>query len=460
MPLIRPVCAITYAAQNGCTDVSPLIAPPYDVLDEAAKKRLLDTDRHNIVDIDLPHLPAKTVGPDITYQNANRTFRRWLDEGVLVRRRHPAVFVYQQTYTAPHGDGKPFKRLGLMANLALQPFGRSLQESHGAIFPHEQTFSGPKEDRMKLMCATGAQLSPIFGLYSDPNASVYGLLSQVVKRGRATLEGQTSHDGVRHELWAVEEPDQIAQFCQALTGTDVFIADGHHRYTTALNYRQRLIDAGRLSSEVSDHPVNECLFVLVAMQDPGMIVLPTHRVLGGMQGFTTEKLAHVAQDQLRITPFTGGDLAALEAALPHNGPHAMGLYDPARPDGPMAIATTVQDDPLAQWYATHSNAWRQLDVAILQHLIVERICQPRFCSGQGQVTWKFPHSLAQLKADTESDGFQLGLVMQPTPLESVRLISQAGELMPQKSTFFYPKLATGLVIHSLEPIDGATTAGR
>lgn len=453
MPVIRPIQAIQYTTESHA-DVSPLIAPPYDVLDELARRQLLETHRHNIVAIDLPHLPTKTVGPDAVYQQADRTYRQWLQEGVLVRQRDPAVFVYQQTYKAPSGDGKPLKRCGLMAAVAIQPFGRSPQQGRGAIYPHEQTFSGPKEDRMKLMCATRAQLSPIFGLYWDPDTHVHTLLRGVIDNGPATLYGQTDNDGVHHELWTVNDADQIAQFSHALAGLDVFIADGHHRYTTAMNYRQRLIDAGQLSATASDHPANFCLFMLVAMQDPGMIILPTHRVLGGMTGFTLEKLAHAAEGRLTITPFAGDDLAALEAALGRAGPHAMGLYDRAQSQPRLAIATTVEADPLAESHSHQSRAWRQLDVAILQHLIVEGICQRRFCPRDGQVTWKFPHSLAQLKADAEQDSFQLGMVMQPTPLESVRQVSEAGELMPQKSTFFYPKLATGLVIHPLEPLEG------
>ena len=127
----------------------------------------------------------------------------------------------------------------------------------------------------------------------------------------------------------------------------------------------------------------------------------------------------------------------------------MGLVDPTQTDHPLAIATTDQEDPLADLYPDRSMAWRQLDVAILQHLIVERLCQPQFCPPGHEVGWKFPHSLSELRADTQSEGFQLGVVMQPTPLESVRQVSEAGELMPQKSTYFYPKLATGLVIHPL-----------
>lgn len=442
MPQIQPIRAIIFQTPAE-GNLSSKIAPPYDVLDEAGKAALLARDPANIVAIDLPHLPAKTVGPDETYARAGELYRRWLTQGVLKQTSKPALFVYQQTYTA---KGRNFQRRGLIANVTIQPFGKS-PDGNGGIHPHEQTFSGPKEDRMKLMRATRAQLSPIFGLHSDPENKVHALLTRIVESRKPDLTGTTPGDGVLHEAWTVDDAAGIRPFVEALSNKDLFIADGHHRYTTALNYREALIKAqGTLPA---DHPANFCLFVLIAMQDPGMIVLPTHRVLGGMQGFTFDKFMLAAQGRLKFTPFAGTDVARLEAALPGAGPHAIGVYNPARPENPLWIATTTQPDPLATTHPKQSHAWRQLDVAIVQHLYVEQLCQPTFCGNGQPVQWKFPHTLEEFKADCHRPGFQLGLLVQPTPLESVRLVSEAGELMPQKSTFFYPKLATGLVINPL-----------
>jgi uncharacterized protein (DUF1015 family) len=443
MPQIRPIPAITYAPG----DISTRIAPPYDVLNEASKARLLAQDNRNIVAIDLPHLPAKTVGPDATYEKAGQVYRQWLDLGELYQHDKPAIFAYQQTYSV---KGKTFKRRGLITNIALQPFGPA-SDGKGGVFPHEQTFSGPKEDRLKLMKATQAQLSPIFGLHSDPQNNVHALLSKVIDASRPTFAGTTANDDVLHETWVINDPVVIAQFEQTLAGSDVYIADGHHRYTTALNYRQYLTETqGPLPA---DHPANFCLFVLIAMQDPGMIVLPTHRVLGGMLKFDFRSLVSASNGAIKLTPFPGTgtveDLAKLEAALPSHGPHAIGVYSPADAPSPLAILTTTDPDPLKTISPQQSDAWRQLDVAIVQHLIVEKICQPKLCEGGTTISWKFPHTLEEVKADTETPGYQVALIVQPTPLESVRLVSEANELMPQKSTFFYPKLATGLVINPL-----------
>jgi len=445
MPPIQAMHAITYPFETH-TDLSSVIAPPYDVLSESKKAALMAKSKHNIVAVDLPHLPPKTVGPDEAYQRAGERFRQWLSDRVMVKHETPTLFVYAQRYTV--GD-KTFCRRGLIGNVRIQEFGAG-PEGQGGIWPHEQTFSAAKEDRLKLMRATQAQLSPIFGIFSDPQEEVGGLLQAVMDRGAYSAFGVTDDDGVRHEIWAVTDPDTIRGFEQVLGPKDIYIADGHHRYNTALIYRREQVEHHGLAPEnTGAHPADWCQFVLVSMQDPGMIVLPTHRVLGNMPGFDIDKFKQAAAGKLNVEAFTGDSLEALEAALPDAGPHAMGLYDPANPKHPFYIATTLSDDPLAQSHALQAEPWRKLDVAILQHLVVEQVCEPTFCGGDDKVGWKFPHEIAELKRLADSEDYQLGVVMQPTPLESIRQVSEAGELMPQKSTFFYPKLATGLAVNPI-----------
>lgn len=443
MPEIAPIPAITYPPQpGGPTDLSDRIAPPYDVLTPESKAALLRRSEHNIVAVDLPHLPAKTVGPDETYREAGERFRAWLERGVLARRDQPAIFLYQQTYEV---GGRRYQRRGVIANVRVQPFGPApWGDGRGGIFPHEETFSAAKEDRLKLMRATRAQLSPIFGLFSDPDALIVERIDQIRNGYPPTFRGTTA-DGTLHEVWAVDRPGPIEQLQLALRDKDAYIADGHHRYNTALNYRNE-VAAGAAAG-----PADWCLFVLVSMQDPGMIVLPTHRVLGNMKRFDFDTFVRVAEGRLKIEPVLGKDLPLLEQAVnSYAHPHAIGLYNPANPEAPLHIATVVEPDPLARTHPDRSEAWRQLDVAIVQHLIVEQLCQPNFCEPGEQVAWKFPHALDDLRQLTDGEHYQLGLVLRPTPLDAVRRVSEAGELMPQKSTFFYPKLATGLVINPLD----------
>jgi len=442
MPKIYAIPAIRYVT-TAPENISAFIAPPYDVLDEQSKKHLQSQNPHNIVTIDLPHLPPKTVGPDATYQQAGATYRTWLEQGILERVQSRSYFVYRQTFSIAE---QTFQRLGLIANLLVKPLGTSEQDSSCAIFPHEQTFSAPKEDRLKLTRETRAQLSPIFGLYSDCDGQVGDLINRISNRSSAALWGRTANDGVMHELWAA--PDDTDAVASIWADRDVFIADGHHRYNTALNYQHEQMAANGTISD--SHPANFCMFVLVAMQDPGMTIMPTHRVLGGMKHFTMDSFTAAAAEYLIVEPFAGNNLADLEVALAQAGPHAIGLYHVNAAGRSLAIATTLRPDPLDQIYPQRSKAWRNLDTAIVRHLLVEEICQPNFCEKDREVHWGFPHTLDQIQSLTDGQNFQLGVVMQATTLEAVRLVSTASELMPPKSTFFYPKVATGLVINPLE----------
>lgn len=446
MTQVHPFRAIRYAARG---DVSKRIAPPYDVLDARAKADLLQRDPKNIVGIDLPHVPAKELGPPEVYERAGSAFAAMLQDGTLERRDTPAIFAYRQTFTH---EGRERQRSGMACCLDTLPFG---PRPGGGILPHEQTFGGPKADRLALMRATRTQLSPIFGLHPDEDAGATRILQQVMASRPCDQSAQTA-DGVRHEVWTVEDSPTIDAYAAALSGEDVFVADGHHRYNTALNYLAELEATGDLPK---DHPARKTMFVLVGMSDPGLIIGATHRVLGGMSGYSWRAFEDAAKDSLLITP-TGEGPDTLEADMRALGEEigdgcVLGLID--LKTRTCALATTIHADPLAQDFAEKPHAWRQLDVAIVQELVVEKICKARLNAG-ADVKWAFPHSMAEVLAIAQGletgagggAGFaQLAVIVRPTPMEAVREISRAGVLMPQKSTFFYPKLATGLFMHAL-----------
>ncbi|MFG0312944.1 MAG: DUF1015 family protein, partial [Phycisphaerales bacterium] len=239
-----------------------------------------------------------------------------------------------------------------------------------------------------------------------------------------------------------------------LEGEDIFVADGHHRYNTALNYLESLGDVP------ADHPARRTMYVLVSMSDPGLAIGPTHRVLGGMEDYSIEKFIEAAQGILNIEaidndPHTFESQMISLAEREHTA-NVFGIYDYAT--GLCFGAWPAVNDPLDAQFPKQSEAWRTLDVALIQHLIVEEICQPELNNGE-PVKWAFPHSIDEVLAigKGEETGSsiagggkpQLAIIVRPTPLEAVRDISRAGELMPQKSTFFYPKLATGLWVNPL-----------
>lgn len=453
MPTIYPFAAVQFAqafsAKPGHqADLSTLLAPPYDVLDQRGKDALLARNDDNIVAIDLPHLPAKQLGPDAAYQSAALRLRAKLKDGTLARREKPVMFAYRQTFTFA---GKEHRRAGLIATLDVRPFGPS-KDGSGGILPHEQTFSGPKEDRLALMKATAMQLSPIFGLVPDDQHNLTRRLAHICASRPAEVVA-TTDDGTRHEMWCVDGDAMITNLVHDVRGQDVFIADGHHRYTTAINYMNGL---GKLPS---GHAASRCMFVLISMHEPGLVIGPTHRVLAGMKGYSWGAFERAARGHLFMTPVKGG-LGAIESAIKtgakRSGKNCLGLYDFATEKA--YVCTPVDPDPLKKDFAKKPLAWRTLDVAICQHLIVEQICQPKLNAGQ-PVQWAFPHAVSEVAALGRGEqlssgggaGFaaQLAVIVDPTPLTAVREVSRANELMPQKSTFFYPKLATGLALHGL-----------
>jgi uncharacterized protein (DUF1015 family) len=446
MAIIRPLAAVRYPAAQQ----SQLVAPPYDVLSAADKAALLSHNPHNIVAIDLPHIPPKNAGPDAAYVQAGHTLRSWLEDGTLIRDDRPGLYPYLQTYTY---GGVTYRRRGFFCAVKLEEF-----ESGGMIHPHEQTFSGPKEDRLKLMRATHANLSPVFGLFDDPTNDVTDLLFEAVRTtppiAQAELPG--GEGTVKSELWQVLDPAVIRDVVEMMADRHIYIADGHHRYTTCLTYRAE-VSRHRGVPMTSDTLVDYALFAMVAMQDPGLIIWPTHRVVAAeaLENFYLEGLEEAAAPYFDVvdTKLNGDSLAKLEKQLPGFGPHAIGVYDPILDTA--RVLVPKQADPLAAFaddpaLAGKSAEWRALDVAILQHLVFERTLKPNFVPAGREMTWAFPHEAHEVAQMCRGGQYRIGFLLQPTPLTAVRELCNANELMPQKSTFFYPKLATGMVINLLE----------
>jgi uncharacterized protein (DUF1015 family) len=444
MPKVYPFTAIQY--NQGTGDVSALVAPPYDVIGESEKRALLAKSPDNIVAIDLPHTPAKELGPPEAYAGAAERLSTAVASGVLSRRERPAMFVYRQSFNFL---GEHFQRTGMACALETVPLG---PRDGGGVLPHEQTFSGPKEDRLALMKATKSQLSPIFGLHADDSGRATEIVRGVAASRAADMTAELG-DGVTHEVWTVEDEATIRAYDDALAGEDVFVADGHHRYNTAVNYLKHLEETeGKIGP---DHAARRCMFVLVGMSDPGLAIGPTHRVLGGMSGYSIEAFIEAAGDVLDVKEI-GEDPSGIERAMEATGSaNVFGLIDFAT--GRCFTATLKKADPLAESFADKPEAWRKLDVALIQHVIVERVCEPKLNEGK-PVRWAFPHSVEEVLeigrgAETGAGGgsgfAQFAVIVRPTPLEAVREISRANELMPQKSTFFYPKLATGLFVKPL-----------
>jgi uncharacterized protein (DUF1015 family) len=412
MPQAYPFRAIRYQARRFGGDISRLIAPPYDVLDEADRQRLLAGSEHNIVAIDLPHIPPKSAGPAELYQQSAGLLKRWLREGVLTRDAAACIYPYHQRFS--HA-GREYTRRMLIANLRLAAF------SEKTILPHEQTFGGPKEDRLALVKATECQLSPIFGMYSDPANVAGGLVEERTGREpdvRGTLEG------VENRMWVESDAEVIRRVAAAFRDRVIYIADGHHRYGTALLYRDWLSQqlGGKLPD---DHPANFVMFVLCSMEDPGCLILPYHRVLGG----------------INIEEVVAGWAAGTSPAAA--GAADIRLWD-ARSGRETALRFTRREVLHAR-VPDQPGAWYELDYSYLHTYLIDELLA-RALKHSPKVHYVKSEEQARQTA-REQNG--VALLMNATKMAHLRAVSEAGGLMPQKSTYFHPKLATGMTIHSL-----------
>lgn len=425
---IRPFRGIRYGTTTS-RDISSRLAPPYDVLDEADKRALLARSDHNFVAVDLPHVPPKTAGPAKAYAQAAETLERWLGEGTMVRDAQPAFYVYHQSFR--QGD-EQFTRKMFFARLRLVDFGQG-------VFAHEETFGGPKEDRLALTRATRANMSPIFGLYEDAGNRVAKLFSESIPE-QPLAEGQL--DATTNRLWAVTEPSTLDEVQGLMRGRPIYIADGHHRYGTAMLYRDELARQGTLTD---DHPANFVLFVLCAMEDPGLLIFPTHRVLPGLSELTTDVLEGDEKLTVEALDVTAAD--DVEEALAEHGPQAVGFY--ATRDRRFVSVSPAEPAILDSICPDRSEAWRRLGLSFLHYYLIDRVVAPACCEGKKpEISYvKSAGSAIELAEASKGAVF----LMQPTTMAELRAVCSAGDLMPQKSTYFFPKLASGLVIHPLEP---------
>lgn len=434
MAHIRPFTAVRYANRLA-KDLSNLIAPPYDVLNEHGKAALQARHPNNIVTIDLPHLPPKTVGPDSIYEQANLTLHAWLNANILARDPRPALYPYMQTY---EHHGRTFHRRGFFALVRLSPFGQ------GQVVPHERTHAEPIEDRLKLMRFTSAQLSPIFGLFNDPKNEVTNLLYHNIARPICSA----SLDGIRNDLWAVPDAEVETKVIDLFGHKPVYIADGHHRYTTALKYQEEIRQqlGGKLPES---HPANWCLFSLVSMQDPGLLILPTHRLIGGLRSFNAALLAVSIKDHFEMTevPLASDGIAHFaHTTLPKLPPHTLGLFDGTT----RKLYKLYLKDPSVLYHLEpdRSDAWRHLDVAILHSYLLDEVIRPRFSPGH-EPTISYTADPDEIAPQVDGSRYQIALLLQSTPLHALEELGRHNEVMPQKSTYFYPKIATGMVINPL-----------
>jgi uncharacterized protein (DUF1015 family) len=411
-----------------------LLAPPYDVISPAERAELAALDPHNCVRLILPK-DAGGGDSDEKYAHAAADLRTWLEEGVLRRDERPALYRYHQTFTA---EGRTATRKGFICRIRLARFDEKV------VLPHERTLSGPKADRLKLKRACRAHLSQVFGLYSDPARRTDAPFERLESEPPA-LEGTTT-DGVAQRLWRLTDPALQAEVVRALASEKVYIADGHHRYETMLALRDEL----RAEAKSPRSSVEYGTIFLANMDDPGLLVFPTHRVVHGLPAFDAEALVRRAGEFFEVEPAAAKDAPAVRAGLAERGRRAPAFAVAA--GGRLYYLVLRQNAALDRVPALRGPAvLRTLDVTLLHALIIEEILGIDRAAQEKQTNLRYVKDTAHALAEAAAPGVQAVFLMNPTRVEQVKAVADAGEVMPQKSTFFYPKLASGLVINPIVP---------
>jgi uncharacterized protein (DUF1015 family) len=406
-------------------------AQPYDKITDELREKYYAASQYNIARIIKGRTSDSDTPTDNQYTRARDYYREWLESGILVRDKKPCLYAYNQTFTTP--DQVAHTRRGCIAALRLTDF------VEGVVLPHERTLSGPKVDRLNLTRACGAHFGQIFILYPDPGGRV---ASEVARHaiGEPAISVKDGY-GFHHAVWPIGDPDGVGAIVQGMADKTLFIADGHHRYETALGYRDEM-----RAARPTDGPnaaYGYCMVTLISMSDPGLLILPTHRLMHSITSVDAGGLIERAREFFDISAAPDPGTMLAQMARAGGSRPVFGLYD-----GEGFHLLALRDASVMDRLAEPGRApeWKMLDVTILHTLLIEHILGLSKESVARQENIRYIREATECVDAIRQGSAQFAFFMNPTRIEQVRAIAEKGERMPQKSTDFYPKLLSGLVI--------------
>jgi len=407
-------------------DLALIITPPYDVIDQSAQEGLYARHPWNMIRLEYG---ASLPGDDRTnnrYTRAAEHFNRWRREGILARDKRPALYFYEQVFSLA---GQAVTRRGFFCGLGLEPYGKN-------VLPHEDTISAAREDRMQLLTTCRANFSPIFGLYVDPERISEDLFSVVSRTEPAYKFADT--EGQFHRLWVVTDQALITATTSLLGNRRVYIADGHHRFETAVQY---CLNEQSVRKTPAPAPYHYVLTLLVNVYDPGLVILPTHRLVKAPAGLDPGALTGAAKELFRVTEFSGGP------PLPRHR-YNFGLY--AGKNQSFYLALKEEFDPVSLLAGSKPPAWKKSEVAVLHALVLDRYLHigPSECTAGERIA--YTHDPVEACVLVDRGEWDLAFFLNPPGIDELVSVAEAGERMPQKSTYFYPKVPSGLVVYSFD----------
>ena len=408
-------------------EISKLCCPPYDIISEKQRLDYINENEYNIIRLELPK------DGDNPYQNASDILNMWRDKGILIHEDKPAIYIYEEEFNA-YSERKSIK--GVIARVKLEEF------SKGIILPHEFTLSKAKEDRFNLMKATNCNFSQIYALYMEEK---HLTLKTIDECSQCTPELEfTDSDDVTHRLWIVTDEKIINKLVDDFAHRRLYIADVHHRYETALNYRNYCRENG--ISKEGDAQDYQMIY-LVDMDHPGLVVFPTHRLVRDLPDFDKNKMLELCEKYFEITAFNGTENMENELAKCYDeGKKAFGFYCG---NGEWYLLVLKDIDVMSQFLPNLCTASQRLDVSVLHTLILENIFGIDKENMANQVNLTYTKFFGEAVSLVDSGEFQCSFVLNPTRVSEIRDVAAAGEKMPQKSTYFYPKMITGMVMNDL-----------
>jgi len=418
--------------QEKISNLAAVVTPPYDIIDENAQARYYAEHPANIVRLELGLIFPQDTPDNNRYTRAIQYLEKWLQDEILISENKPALYVYQQEFNL---KGTWRTRTGFICGLKVEPY------ETGNILPHEETLSKPKADRLQLIRATRSNFSSIFGLFSDEERTIDRLLLDSIANREPSI-AITDESNETHKIWVVEDEEVINQVVKKMANKPVYIADGHHRYETALEYAREMQEQGKPGYDY-------VMTTLVNLFDEGLLVLPTHRVVGNMPKFEANKFMQQLHEQFEVQECgSKGNLNDFMSMLgkQRETKYCFGMYFD---DNLYLLVLKNLEAAKQKLPAEKSDAWKELDVALLDYLILDNmlgIGKEQRLNQKNLVYSRDEHWVIEQVANNK---YQIGFFLNPTQVEDIVKVAQTQDKMPQKSTYFYPKLITGLVINNL-----------
>ena len=445
MAIIIPFRGILYDRVKA-GEFSTITAPPYDIISPEQQEKYYEQSEYNVIRLILGRQFPDDTDTNNRYTRAANTFSKWQEESALKRDEEPALYLYHQEFSVPGGGRQA--RDGFICLVRLE------DKDKGVVIPHEKTLDKPKADRLQLMKACSANFSQIFSLYSDPEDRVVQLLKGSTN-GSPLIE-VTDEDKTLHQLWRISQVEVIREVCQRLSEQSLFIADGHHRYETALNYRNYMTEI--YPQQTGKEPFNYVMMYLTPMEGEGMLILPYHRVIHNIDQFDFDSFEKNlgAYFEVKTFPFEAQNKPDVwkqfNSKLKEIGKirPAFGMYGAGQSSFHLLLLREEIFNSFTDT-AESSAVLKQLDVNVIESCIFKDVLKITSKDLQQQENISYVHDSDEGLELVETRGYQLAFFLNDTKSSEIRDVSSRGETMPQKSTFFYPKLLSGLVINKIEP---------